>query len=60
MSLFEVYSAATAGIVDALIAAEAMRTAVLLMSDFHKASCCEESYSSADLSSIARGLFGIR
>jgi hypothetical protein len=58
--LFEVFSAATVGIVDALIAAEAMRTAILLMSELHKASCCEESYSSADLYSIARGLFGIR
>ena len=38
MSLFEVYSAATAGIVDALIAAEATRTAMLLMSELHKAS----------------------
>ena len=35
MSLFEVFSAATAGIVDALIAAEAMRTAILLMSELH-------------------------
>jgi hypothetical protein len=38
MSLLEVYSAATAGIVDALIAAEATRTAMLLMSELHKAS----------------------
>jgi hypothetical protein len=29
------------------------------MSELHKASCCEESYSSADLSSIARESFGI-
>jgi hypothetical protein len=36
MALFEVNSAATAGIVDALIAAEAMRTAILLMSELHK------------------------
>jgi hypothetical protein len=57
--LFEVYSAATAGIADALIAAEARGTAILLMSELHKTSCCEESYSSADLSTIARGLFGI-
>jgi hypothetical protein len=36
MSLFEVYSAATAGIADALIAAEATRTTLLLMSELHK------------------------
>ena len=57
MSLFEVHSTATAGI-DPLIAAEAMGTAFLLMSELHKASCCE--YSPVDRSSIARGLFGIR
>ena len=60
MSLFEVYSAATAGIVDALITAEAMRTSILLMVELHKASCCEESYSSAGLSSIARESFRVR
>jgi len=38
MFLFEVYSAVTAGIVGTLIAAEAMRTAILLMSELHKAS----------------------
>ena len=59
MSLFEVHSAATAGL-DALIAAEAIGTAILLMSELHKASCCEQSYSPADRSPIARGLFGIR
>ena len=36
MFLFEAYSAATAGIVDALIAAEAMRTAVLFMIELRK------------------------
>jgi hypothetical protein len=51
-----VQSAATAGIVDALIAAEAMRTAILLMSELHRANCCEESYSSADSRSIVRGV----
>ena len=35
MSLFEVHSAASEGIVDALIAAEAMRTAILLMIELH-------------------------
>ena len=59
MSLFEVGSA-TGGIVDALIAAEAMRTGILLMSGPRKASCCEETYIFAGLSSIARGLFRVR
>jgi hypothetical protein len=45
-----VHSTATAGI-DALIAAEAMGTAFLLMSEVHKASCCEETNASADPSS---------
>ena len=58
MSLFNVHSDATAGIVDALIAVEAMRTIVLLMVELHKASCCEETYSSACLSSIACESFG--
>jgi hypothetical protein len=43
MSLLEMVSAARAGIVDALIAAEAMRTAILLMRELHRASCCEET-----------------
>jgi hypothetical protein len=60
MSLLDVHSDATAGIVNALIAAEAMRTIVLLMSEPHKASCCEETYSSACLSSIARESFRVR
>jgi hypothetical protein len=60
MSLFNVHSDATARIGDALIAAEAMRTITLLMSELHKASCCEETYSSAGLSSIARESFGVR
>src|SRR5262249_20083570 len=60
MSLFEGKSAATAGIRDAFIAAEAMRTAILLMCELHKVSCCEETYSSAGLSSIARESFGVR
>ena len=59
MSLFDVHSDATAGLVDALIAAEAMRTITLLMSELHTASCCEETYSSAGLSSIARASFGV-
>jgi hypothetical protein len=52
--------AASPGIVDALIRAEAMRTVVLLMSGLQNASCCEETYISAGASSIARGLFRIR
>jgi hypothetical protein len=48
------------GIVDALIRAEAMRTVTLLMSGLQNASCCEETYISAGLSSIARGLFRVR
>src|SRR5215471_17231463 len=59
MSLFGVCSAATAGTVHALIAAEAMRTAILLMIELHGASC-EKSYSSACLPSIARELFRVR
>jgi hypothetical protein len=59
MSLFNVHSALAAGIIDALIAAEAMKTIVLtivltiilLMIELH---CSEESYSSAGLSAIAR------
>ena len=46
--------------VHALIATEAMRTMFLLMSELHAASCCEETYSSAGLSSIARASFGVR
>jgi hypothetical protein len=46
--------------VHALITAEAMRTMFLLMSELHTASYCEETYSSADLSSIARASFGVR
>ena len=57
MSLFEVHSAATAGIVDALIAAEAIRMAILLMIELRKTNYSEESYSSAWLPSIARELF---
>ena len=60
MSLIDVHSAATAGIVDALIAAEAMRTAILLMIELHRASWYEESYSCASLSSIARESFRVR
>ena len=59
MSLFEVHSAASEGIVDALIAAEAMRTAILLMIELHRASC-EESNRSACPPSIARELLRIR
>jgi hypothetical protein len=51
---------ATAGIADALIAAETMRAIILLMSELHKASCCEETYSSACLSSVARESFRVR
>src|SRR5262252_1857052 len=53
-------SAASTGIVDALIAAETMRTNILLISELHKASCCEEIYTSAGPPSIARESFGIR
>src|SRR5215467_10163516 len=53
-------SAASPGIVDALIRAEAMRTVILLMSGLQNASCYEEAYISAGLSSIARGLFRVR
>jgi hypothetical protein len=60
MSLLNVHSDATAGLVHALIAAEAMRTITLLMSELHTASCCEETYSSAGLSSIARASFRVR
>jgi hypothetical protein len=49
MSLFDVHSDATAGMVDALIAAEAMRTVILLMSALHEASSCEETYRSGGL-----------
>jgi hypothetical protein len=54
------YRSSIAGIVDALIAAEAMRTMIPLMNEPHTASCCEETYSSAGLSSIARASFGVR
>ena len=48
MSLIDVHSEATAGIVDALIAAEAMRTAILLMIELRKSRiAAEESYRSA-------------
>jgi hypothetical protein len=60
MSLIDVHSAATAGIADALITAEAMRTSILLMIELHRASCYEESYSCASLSSIARESFRVR
>jgi hypothetical protein len=53
MSLLEVHSDAAAGIVAALIAAEAMRTVILLMSEL-------QTYSSACLSSIARESFWVR
>jgi hypothetical protein len=43
MSLIDVHSAATAGIADALIAVEVMRTAILLMIELHRASWYEES-----------------
>jgi hypothetical protein len=56
----DVDSAASAGIVDALIRAEAMRTLILLIGGLQKASCYEENYISAGLASIARGLFRIR
>ena len=60
MSLIEVYSAATAGIVDALIAAEATRASILLMIELHRTNCCEVSYSSVCPSAIARELFRVR
>jgi hypothetical protein len=60
MPLLDVHSDAIVGIVHALIATEAMRTMFLLMSELHAASCCEETYSSTDLSSIARASFGVR
>ena len=60
MSLIDVHSEATAGIVDALIAAEAMRTAILLMIELRKTNCHEESYSCSDLPAIARESFGLR
>ena len=60
MPLFEVHSAASAGIVDALIAAEATRTAILLIGELHKASCCEESTVLRVYVSIARGSFRVR
>ena len=59
-SLFNVDSAASPGIVDALIRAQAMGTEILLMSGLQNASCCEETYISAGLSNIARGLFRVR
>ena len=59
-SLFNVDSAASPGIADALIRAEAMRRVILLMSGIQNASCCEETYISAGPSSIARGLFRVR
>jgi hypothetical protein len=37
--LVDVYCGASAGIVDTLIAAEAMRTMILLMSELHEVSC---------------------
>jgi hypothetical protein len=37
------------------LVSEAMGTAILLMTELQKASCCEENYSSAGLTSIARG-----
>jgi hypothetical protein len=43
-----------------LIAAEAMRTTILLIGKLRKASCREKSYSSVGQSSIARESFGIR
>jgi hypothetical protein len=59
-SLFNVDSAASPGNLDALIRAEAMRTVILLMSGLQNASCCKETYISAGLSSIPRGLFRVR
>jgi hypothetical protein len=53
-------SAASPGIVDALIRAEAMRTMILLMSGLQKTSCYEKTYMFAGLSSIARGLLRVR
>ena len=60
ISLLDVDSAASPGIVDALIRAEAMRTVMLLMSGLPSASCCEEIYISADRFPIAHGLFRVR
>jgi hypothetical protein len=60
MSLFDIHFAPTVGIADALIAAEAMRTMILIMSELNTASSFEETYGSAGLSSIARASFGVR
>src|SRR4030088_2012241 len=59
MSLIDVHSAATPGTADALIAAKATRTSILLMIELHRASWYEESYSCASLSSIARESFRV-
>ena len=58
--LVDIHCDASPGIVDTLIAAEAMRTVILLMSELHKVSCYEETYRSADLSAIERESFGVR
>jgi hypothetical protein len=47
MFVSEVHSDATAGIIEALIAAYAMRTTILLMSELRKQRCCEETYNFA-------------
>jgi len=60
MSLFAAHSDATAGIVDAVIVAEAMRAISLLIAKLHRTSCCEETYRSAGLFSIARESFDVR
>jgi hypothetical protein len=54
MSLIDAHSAASARIVHALITAETMRTVTLLMSDLAIANYREQTYCSADHSSIAR------
>ena len=60
MSLFDVDSAVTAGIVDALIATETKKKSILLMSELRNASCCEETYNSVDLPSIAPESFEVQ
>jgi hypothetical protein len=60
MSFVDVHSAAIAGTADALIAAEATRTSILLIIELHRASWYEENYCRASASSIARESFLVR
>jgi hypothetical protein len=59
MSLFDAHFDATVRIAEALVAAEAIRTTILIISELHTASL-RGDLQSAGLSSIARASFGVQ